>query len=117
MVSMKSFADKLAQFLQQSTEWNAYSLAMAAGIDKTTIRKIIENRRNPRYDTIEKICAALKITLEDFMADEGIALDESSQHIRNLLSQLSPEERRLLIVYGEGLRDGRGTKRKEPPQD
>ncbi len=67
------------------------------------------------------ICEALGTTLEDFMsgAFEGARLDEDpeDQRIRALLSQLSIDERRLLLGYAEGLYAARHNPAPKPPQD
>ena len=68
-----------------------------------------------------KICGALGTTLEDFMSgafEAGrVSADTEAQRIRSLLSQLSLHERRLLLTYGEGLRDAQNQDRQERPED
>ena len=96
-------------------------LAVKAGLDNSALRSLLSGRvKNPRLDTAIKVCAALGTTLEDFMSgayEAGrVPADTEAQRIRSLLSQLSPNERRLLITYGEGLRDAHGESNQRPPE-
>lgn len=106
----RTFAQRLQAVIDSKPDLTAAGLARKAGLDNSAIRSILSGKaKNPRLDTAIKICAALETTLEDFMAGADPAdhgqVDKEALRIRDLLSQLSPAERRLLLSYGEGLRD------------
>ncbi len=109
----RTFAQRLKTVIDSEPDLTEAGLATKAGLSNSVIRKLLKgNTQNPRVDTAIKICEALGTTLEDFMSgayEAGrVPADTEAQRIRSLLSQLSPNERRLLITYGEGLRDARG---------
>ena len=118
----RTFAERLQRAIDRDPNLTVAGLAVKAGLDNSALRNLLSGRvKNPRLDTAIKVCEALGTTLEDFMsgAYEGARLDEDEedQRIRDLLSQLSIEERRLLLGYAEGLRDARHRANEEPPQD
>lgn len=118
----RTFAQRLQAVFDRDQSLTEAGLAVRAGLSNSVVRKILKGTtQNPRVDTAIRICEALGTTLEDFMsgAFEGAAVqaDAEAQRIRDLLSQLSPDERRLLLTYGEGLRDARDRLQKPPAQD
>lgn len=117
----RTFAQRLKAVIDSDPDLTEAGLATKAGLSNSVIRKLLKgNTQNPRVDTAIKICEALGTTLEDFMSgafEAGqVPTDIEAQHIRSLLSQLSPRERRLLITYGEGLRDAHYADIEEPPE-
>lgn len=121
-MSNRTFAQRLQAIIEADAELTPAGLAKRAGLDNSAIRSLLSGKaKNPRVDTAVKICSALGTTLEEFMADDfpgnSPAADEEARHIRNLLSQLTPEERVRLVTYGEGLRDARQMAQKARPQD
>lgn len=118
----RTFAERLKAVIDSDENLTEAGLATKAGLSNSVIRKLLKgNTQNPRVDTAVKICAALGTTLEDFMSGafqgSATAVDEEAQRIRNLLSQLTPEERVRLVTYGEGLRDARQMTHPTPPPD
>ena len=118
----RTFAQRLQAVIDADEDLTPAGLAKRAGLDNSAIRSLLSGKaQNPRMDTAIKICAALGVTLEEFMADgflgETVPIDEEAQHIRTLLSQLTPEERVRLVTYGEGLRDARQMAQKAPALD
>lgn len=108
----RTFAQRLQSIIENNEDLTPAGLAKRAGLDDSAIRSLLSGKaKNPRLDTAMKICAALDTTLEDFMSGIFQAAqppaDEEAQRIRNLLSQLTTEERQQLATYGEGLRDAR----------
>ena len=59
---MATFAELLRARIESTPDLTEAGLAVKAGLDNATIRKIIAGNRNPRIDTIRKICAALGTT-------------------------------------------------------
>ncbi len=118
----RTFAERLRRVIERDPNLTVAGLAVKAGLNNSALRALLAGRvKSPRLDTAIRVCEALGTTLEDFMsgAFEGARLeeDEEDQRIRDLLSQLSIEERRLLLGYAEGLRDARLKAREEPPED
>ncbi|KPD11584.1 helix-turn-helix domain-containing protein [Phaeobacter sp. 11ANDIMAR09] len=120
-MSEPTFAERLQRVIDSDPNLTVAGLAVKAGLDNSALRSLLSGRvKNPRLDTAIKVCAALGTTLEDFMSgayEAGrVPADTEAQRIRSLLSQLSPRERRLLITYGEGLRDAHGIDSEELPE-
>jgi transcriptional regulator with XRE-family HTH domain len=118
----RTFAERLRRAIDADPALTEAGLAVKAGLDNSALRSLLAGRvKNPRLDTAMKVCSALGTTLEDFMsgAFEAAQLpaDEEAQHIRDLMSQLTLRERRLLITYGEGLRDARLPPEEEHSED
>ena len=121
-MSEPSFSERLQRVIDNDPDLTTAGLAVKAGLDNSALRSLLSGRvKNPRLDTAIKVCEALGTTLEDFMSgayEAGqVPADAEAQRIRSLLSQLSPRERRLLITYGEGLRDARAPGSSVPPED
>lgn len=109
----REFANRLQAVIDSDDNITVAGLAVQAGLDNSAIRSLLSGRvKNPRLDTAIKVCAALGTTLEEFMAGEfepaRLPEDLERIRIRALLSDLSHQERRLLLTYAEGLRDARG---------
>lgn len=121
-MSDRTFAQLLQAVIDADAKLTPAGLAKKAGLDNSAIRSILSGKaKNPRLDTAMKICGALGTTLEDFMSGAFLAdpntIDPEEQRIRDLLSQLTIEERRLLLTYGEGLRDAARTAPSTPVPD
>ncbi len=111
-MSDRTFAQRLQRVIDNDPDLTVAGLAVKAGLDNSALRSLLSGRaKNPRLDTAMKVCAALGTTLEDFMSgaygQDPKDADPEAERIRALLSQLSPDERRRLLSYGEGLRDAR----------
>ena len=98
---MSDFVELLRQRIDADPDLTPAGLASRAGIDNSTIRKILNGQnRSPRIDTAMKICAALGTTLEDFM---GVKTDPVQREIVRLYVSLTEDERRLLLAAAKGL--------------
>jgi transcriptional regulator with XRE-family HTH domain len=118
----RTFAQRLKTAIEADPNLTEAGLATKAGLSNSVIRKLLKgDTQNPRVDTAIKICAALGTTLEDFMSgsfqNATVPADQQAQRIRNLISQLTVEERVRLVTYGEGLRDAREMVQKPSAQD
>lgn len=121
-MSERTFAQRLQAVIDADDNLTPAGLAIKAGLDNSAIRSLLSGKaKNPRIDTAIKICAALGTTLEDFMSGAfeaaAVPADEEAQRIRDLISQLTPDERIRLLTYGEGLRDAREMSPQQQPQD
>ncbi|WP_110815804.1 helix-turn-helix domain-containing protein [Pseudoroseicyclus aestuarii] len=96
-----SFVEKLRRVIDSDPNLTAAGLAVRAGLDNSAIRSLLTGRaKNPRWDTIEKICAALGTSVEEFM---GSPQTPEERDILRLVSQLPVDLRRQLLGYGQGL--------------
>lgn len=110
LMTEPTFAERLQSVIDNDPNLTVAGLAVKAGLDNSALRALLSGRvKNPRLDTAVRVCAALGTTLEDFMSGAFQAgkhpSDDEAQRIRALMSQLSLEERRLLLSYAEGLHD------------
>ncbi len=90
---MADFHEKLASYIAAHPEWNEASLATAAGLDNSSIRKMLKLRQSPRLDTIEKICAVTGEPIETFISDTR---PEYLAEIARLFALLTPQEQEIL---------------------
>lgn len=97
---MTEFVDILIERIASDPTLTEAGLAKKAGLDNSTIRQMIKNRRSPRIDTAIKICKALGETVESFMA---AARDPATSELLFLLSQLDDAEKALLLAAAKGL--------------
>lgn len=98
---MDSFVSILKARIEDDPDLSAAGLAKAAGLDNSTIRQMIARDRSPRIDTALKICRALGVTLEKFMAG---GRDPVRAELHFLIDQLSNAEIDLLLNAARGLR-------------
>ena len=97
---MAEFVEILIQRIESDPTLTEAGLAVRAGLDNSTIRQMIKNRRSPRIDTAMKICRALGETVETFMSSGH---DPVMSELLFHLEQLSGEERVLLLAAAKGL--------------
>ncbi len=107
------FARRLKARIDNDPTLTEAGLAVRAGLDNSTIRGMLAGRaKNPRLDTMQKICAALGTTVQDFMrADQT----PEEREILRLVAQLSEPLRRQLLGYAEALAAGQALPA-EPPK-
>lgn len=68
------YIDSFAEVLRQQREAQGFSqenLALAVGLDRTYISLLERGRRKPSYNTLIRLCQALAIRPEDFVAECG----------------------------------------------
>lgn len=107
-----TFIELLQDRIEADPELNETALAIKAGLDKSTVRQMIKLNRSPRLKTAQAICEALGTTYEEFMAE---ALSEEERLIHDLVRRMSPQQRRRLLGFGEGLLDGGDPSQSEDP--
>lgn len=90
---MAEFHDKLEKYFADHPEWNPANLAIAAGMDNSSIRKMLLNRSNPRLDTIQKIALTLGEPIEYFTSGSSSA---GLEEIQRLFALLTPEEQAMI---------------------
>ena len=90
---MSAFSEKLADYLGKHPEWNPAKLAIAAGLDNSAIRKILQQGYSPRLATVQKIADALGEPIEIFTSD---AAPGGLEEIQRLFALLTPEEQAMI---------------------
>lgn len=92
---------KKIDILRKLNRMKKKDLAEAAGISATYLSAIIKGNKNPTIETLNQICKALNITLQDFFA-----YDENNppipEHLRELLDSarsLTPEQVNILNEF------------------
>lgn len=113
-MNKKTFPQLLDERIKQDKDLNRTKLAKAAGLDKSTIRQMIEMNKSPRMETAEKICKALGTTVEEFMAQGST---EEEQRIAYLVSQIPAEMRLRVLGFSEALHDEHLEAQRQSAQD
>lgn len=72
-------------------------LATLSSTSQSTISEIENNRRSPSIDTLDRICKVLGITISELLEEENI--DPTFVKLRDLYTQLSQEEKNVLIQF------------------
>lgn len=98
------FAHRLRARIKNDPNLNEAKLAIMAGLDNSTVRGILTGKsKNPRLDTMEKICSALGTTVDEFMSVGSTA---EEREIARLVSLLPDKLRLQLLGYAQGLAAG-----------
>ena len=90
---MSIFSDRLETYLANHPEWNPAKLAIAAGLDGSAIRKILNLKYSPRMVTVQKIADALNEPIETFTSGTPQA---GLEEIQRLFALLTPEEQAMI---------------------
>ena len=97
----RTFAERLRETIDNDDDLTESGLAIKAGLSNATIRKLLAgNTKNPRVDTARKVCAALGISLEEFMSNAHT--DEEHEIVR-LALRLPDHLLQQLLGYGKFL--------------
>ena len=60
---MKTFGE-LIQELREKKGWSAYALAQKAGLSDQAVHNLERSVRQPAFDTVRRLAAALEVSLE-----------------------------------------------------
>jgi DNA-binding Xre family transcriptional regulator len=101
--SMSDFTETLEWWIARR-DLNPTRLATLAGLDKTMVRQIIVQDRTPRLDTVQKLCEALDVTVDQFLARDD---DPRRRDLWRLLGRLSGPELSMLQAAARGIADRR----------
>lgn len=102
--NVSEFVEALRWWLDHREGLSPTGLAKQAGLDKTAIRQIIEFDRSPRIDTAMKICAALGVSLDQFLARDD---DARRSELMRLLALLTDDELDMLQAAARGIAERR----------
>jgi len=97
-VSAAEFIGPRIEELCEKQHITKYRLSQMTGVTQTVLSRIIKKENIPTIQTLEKICAALQISLAQFFAkDESLNLTSEQKELIETLNGLNPEERQRLI--------------------
>ena len=85
--------------------WTLYHLSKASGITYSTLSTLINKQNMPSLSTLYKLCRGFGISITDFFEPDkslGGLTDEQAQCL-SLFTQLSNEDRQLVLAYIKGL--------------
>lgn len=100
-MSESEFVRRLRRQIEIDPDLTAAGLAVKAGLDNSVIRNLFNGKtRNPRLDTMEKICAALGTTVDQFMRPD---LTAEEREIIRLTGLLPDHLRHQLLGYARAL--------------
>ncbi|MEM1274656.1 MAG: helix-turn-helix transcriptional regulator [Pseudomonadota bacterium] len=100
-MDLSPFLTLLKKRIDADPDLTVAGLAQKAGLDKSTIRKLIaSDNKSPTLGTATKICNALGTTVERFLAEDD---DPIKAEILALYEGFSTVERRALLGAARGL--------------
>lgn len=99
-VDIKTISNRISE-LCKDRGWSYYRLTKEAGLNRSNITSIVKGENMPTLYTIDRICAALDITLSDFFQDkkQNITTGESFLHLWEQLPE-SCKEKVMIYMYG-----------------
>lgn len=95
------------QELCKQRSWTYYRLAKEADIPYSTLSTMLRKTNAPTVHTLQKLCAGLGISLEQFFAcEENISpLSQDQFTLLNEWNQLDDSSKELALAYIQGLKD------------
>ena len=85
--------------LQNERDWSEYRLSKESGVPQTTISTWFRQGVNPSKASLEKICAAYKITMSQFFAfnNEPITLTNKQRQVLDNWNKLNPKQQDIIL--------------------
>ncbi len=102
-MTVKRFQQKVKQ-LMKSRGWKRYRLAEEMGVSASTVQYVFERDSFPKFETIEKICAAFDMTvpeffLEDLVVGKKAGKTQTLEIIIEFVTQMpDAQQRRVLNI-------------------
>ena len=100
---MTDALERIAE-LQKERNWSNYRLAEEAGISLSTITNMYLRKTLPSLTTLDNICNAFGVTLEEFFRESPDASAQDSM-VLSLYRRLSPRDKRTVIALMEQLNE------------
>lgn len=106
------------RFLMKHRQFNPRSLSLAAGLNATAVRDMLEGRaKSPRYDTVEALSRALNVTPAQLMGGTPDQFNEDGQ-INTSKDPLADDDLNLLTEIITRLQEAaQAYQHKLQPQD
>lgn len=90
--------------IRKSRGMRAVDLAEKLGVSKAYISKVESNKTGVSFDTLEKICSVIGVTLSEFFSDE---LSPADLRLLKSAKGLSTAKKRQLAEFMDGLTDNK----------
>ncbi|NPV72889.1 MAG: helix-turn-helix transcriptional regulator [Pelotomaculum sp.] len=71
-------------------------LAKLSGLSQPFITELESGRKQPTYETLHKICAALGITLSEFFSDQAPEVPPEVRRVCEKVAKLPPDKLKVL---------------------
>lgn len=102
-------ADRVLE-LCKARSWSLYRLAHEADMPYSSLSTVLYKTASPSLASIKKICNGFGITLSQFFSEENecarLTMDE--RNCLSLWTQVSSEDKRLVLAYMQALIDHQG---------
>ena len=87
--------------LRDERGWSNYRLARESGISENSLNNLFRRNNLPTIPTLESICNGFGITLSQFFAEggEAVELSESQQEMLMTWSALTEEQKTTLLEF------------------
>lgn len=85
--------------LRDERSWSNYRLAKEAGVSEGSLNNMFRLNNQPTIPTLEAICAGFGITLSQFFAEggEAVELDMEQKEMLSLWNTLNREQKAALL--------------------
>ena len=104
MLSVEKSADKITS-LCEKRDISKYRLSQLSGISQSSLGRIMAQENLPSLITLEKICAALGVTLSQFFQEGNSEnLTEEQEEILRIWNDLNTNEQETVMLMLRGLR-------------
>ncbi|NMM51640.1 helix-turn-helix domain-containing protein [Paenibacillus aquistagni] len=94
--------------LRREKNLTTTQLSKLSGVTQSTISEIENDNRSPQLDTLDKICQALGISINELFpaaTNRTLFLSDEEKHILQVFYQLNPHEREALKTLVTSLLD------------
>lgn len=84
------------RLLREGVGLSGRALALKVGLDPSQINKIEHNVNKPSLEALERICAALGLTLAEFFSDQAPEVPPEVRQVVVKVQKLSPRQLKIL---------------------
>lgn len=100
----KYIADKIITLCEKRGV-SKYRLSQLSGISQSSLGRIIAKESLPSLITLEKICAALDVTLSQFFQEDNQKdMTETQTEVMEIWNDLSADEQEVVMAMLRGLK-------------
>ena len=87
--------------LREERGWSNYKLAREAGISENSLNNLFRRNNLPTIPTLEAICGGFGITLSQFFATggEAVELSDKQREMLTTWDSLSAEQKETLLEF------------------
>lgn len=87
--------------LRDERGWSNYRLAKEAGISENSLNNLFRRNNLPTIPTLESICKGFGITLSQFFAESGeaVELNEAQREMLQTWNTLTDEQKNTLLEF------------------